>query len=334
MRACWSDPRLFNQLILCVIFACLLTGCGRVLTPVTEEFIAIEPTPSTKTATPTITPRPTSTPRPATPTAIPTPTMTATPTIYTIQSGDTLLSIAIQFDRSTELIQEANGIVDPRFLQIGQELIIPPPAAEEEEPPTPTPTPLPLVVERVNFQKTRQGTLWCLGEVSNPGGESVSEVVIEAVLFDESGVLLAREATFAQLDVVQPGQAVPFAILFETPPDNFAQYQVLAVSGVPVSEQARYYFDLEALNVEGRPVGVARYRLTGQLLNAGAADVETIRLVAVAYDEKGQVLAQRQAELDVTLLKARATMPFEIDLTITQGVVDRYKVLAQALEAQ
>ncbi len=311
----------------------LITGCRPETTPPPEVAVE-ENSPTPDRPTPTVTPRPTSTPRPATPTPVPTPTVTPTPIIYRVQSGDTLLSIAIQFDRSTELIQEANGIVDPRVLQIGQELIIPAPVEEEEEPPTPTPTPLPLTVERLNFQETGQGRLWCLGQVTNPGQEPVSEVVIEATLFDGQGRLLAREATFAQLDVVRPDQAVPFAILFETPPDSFAQYQVIAVSAVPVSTEARYYFDLETSEVVGEPVGVSRYRLAGQLHNVGQADVETVRLVAVAYDDQARVLAQRQAELDVTLFKAGATTPFEIDLTITQGVVEEYRVFAQALRVE
>jgi hypothetical protein len=245
-----------------------------------------------------------------------------------------LLDIAIRFERTTEAIQEANGITDPRLLQIGQEIIIPPPQDNPEDPPTPTPTPPPLVVEAINFQKTRQESLWCLGKVSNPGGESLSEVVVEASLYDGGGVLLSREAAFIQLDVIQPDQAVPFAILFDTPPSSFAQYHVVAVSGIPISEQARYYFDLEAIDLHGVQQDIATYRLSGQLRNWGPQDAEAIRLVAVVYDKDGKVLAQRQADLAVELLKAGAITPFEIDLIVPHGVVDHYEVLAQSLKVQ
>jgi LysM repeat protein len=314
----------------------LLAGCGRVATPSPEAGLTAESSPSAqaRAATATATPPATATPRPVTPVATSTPTVTPTPVIYAVQSGDTLLKIAIQFDRPVEAIQEANGIIDPRFLQIGQELVIPPPETDPEAPPSPTPTPPPLEIEALNFQETRQGTLWGLGEVSNPGDEYLTEVVVEASLFDGSGVLLAREATYTQLDVVPPEQAIPFAILFDSPPDEFAQYQVVAVSGVPLSEQARYYFELEPIEVQGRQTGVATYELQGQLRNTGSGDVEAIRLVAVAYDDRDRVLAQRQAELAVTVLKAGAITPFEIELTITRGIVDNYQVLAQGLAAQ
>ena len=91
---------------------------------------------------------------------------------------------------------------------------------------------------------------------------------------------------------------------------------------------------METFDVRGSPEGLATYHLHGQLRNWGDTDAEAIRLVAVAYDADNHVLAQRQAELAVTLLKAGATMPFELDLTIPKGIVDHYKVLAQALKAQ
>lgn len=328
---------MITHLFIGLMTALLLTGCGRWVTPtanapaaaVATTAIAIAPS-----ATLTATPRPTSTPRPATPIATSTPTVTPTPIIYTIQSGDTLLDVAIQFNLSPEEIQEANGIVDPRFLQIGQQLVIPPPQQNPAEPPTPTPTPLALEIKAINFQQTRQGALWCLGEVSNPGQVPLAEVVIEAALLDADGLLLAREAAYTQLDVILPGQSAPFALLFNKPPQSFAQYQLIPVSGVPISDQSRYYFDLETFDLRGSPEGINTYRLSGQLRNKGRSDVELVRLVAVTYDKDKRVLAQRQADLAVTLLKAGAVTPFELDLIIPQGVVDHYKVLAQGLKVE
>jgi LysM repeat protein len=325
---------LIKQLALWGLAIFIFSGCGRIITPTTEATPVAQATPAPVTLTATFTPRPTSTPRPATPIATPTPTITPTPILYVIQSGDTLLDIAIQFGLTPQDIQDANGIVDPRFLQIGQKLIIPPPKPSTEDSPTPTPTPPVLVVNAINFQKTKQGTLWCLGEISNPGSVPLAEVVIEASLLDENGTLLAREAAYTQLDVILPGQAAPFALLFDTPPSSFAQYQVIPVSGVPISSESRYYFDLETFDLRGAPEGASTYRLSGQLRNKGASDVETIRLVAVTFDQENHVLAQRQAELAVTLLKAGATTPFELDLIIPQGVVERYKVLAQGLKVE
>ena len=103
---------------------------------------------------------------------------------------------------------------------------------------------------------------------------------------------------------------------------------------MPLSTQARYYFDLETFDLRGSPAGVSTFLISGQLRNWGTEDVETIRLVAVAYDREDRVLTQRQAELAVTLLRAGSTTPFEIELIIPNGIVDRYEVLAQGLRAE
>ncbi len=324
-------PKYFLLCLICVLVA----ACNTQPAPTAE----IQQSPiakTTLTTAPTTTPTVgiTATPRPVTPIASPTPTTTSTPTLYTIQPGDTLLDVAIQFDLSVEAIQDANGIVDPRFLQIGQELVIPPPDAATEAPAAPTATPFPVNINAVNFIKTDHATLWGLGEVTNPGDVPLTEVVIEAALFDGGGVLLAREAAYTQLDVILPGQAVPFSILFETPPDEFAQYKVTAVSGVPLSNQTRYYFDMEIFDATGSPDGLSTYRLTGKLRNTGPIDAELIRLVAVLYNADDQILAQRQAQLAVTVLKAGAVTDFDLEVIAPRGVVDHYQLLAQGLQAQ
>jgi LysM repeat protein len=46
---------------------------------------------------------------------------------YTVQSGDTLGRIAVQFNTTVERIQAFNNLSDPRALRIGSRLVIPPP---------------------------------------------------------------------------------------------------------------------------------------------------------------------------------------------------------------
>ena len=67
---------------------------------------------------------------------------------YVVQEGDNPSSIAAQFSITVEALLEANGIVDPTSLYVGQELIIPgggepqpTPAPTEEPPPEDTPVP-------------------------------------------------------------------------------------------------------------------------------------------------------------------------------------------------
>ena len=56
-----------------------------------------------------------------------TPSATATPSpqIHVVKAGDSLSGIAAQFNVRAEDIMTANGITDPDFIQVGQELLIP-----------------------------------------------------------------------------------------------------------------------------------------------------------------------------------------------------------------
>ncbi len=85
----------------------------------------------------TDTPTPTTTPGPSqpTPTGTPTPTHTPGPQptgtpspggfYYTVLSGDNLFRIALRFGTTVQAIAQANGIVNPRLIRVGQVLWIP-----------------------------------------------------------------------------------------------------------------------------------------------------------------------------------------------------------------
>jgi len=254
--------------------------------------------------------------------------------VYVVQSGDTLLAIAAQFGVTAEAIQEANGIVDPRRLQIGQELIIPRPEENPEQPPTPTPTPPPMMIRGLSFQQTPVGSLWALGEVYNPGSDPLSEVVVQVSLFDEGGRLLSAGTAFPQLDVIPPGRAVSFAVLFPDPPRQFAQYQAVVLAGVPMSPNTRYYLELSPDELQGEPLEAVGYRVTGTLHNVGGSDAEHLRLLVTAYDEQDRVIAVRQQELPVSVLRSTAVTPFEVELTLTGSPVATYSVQAQGLRVE
>ena len=174
------------------------------------------------------------------------------------------------------------------------------------------------------------------------GGQPAGHIIIEiakqplivAVKLDGQGQELAAETAFAQLDVLSPGRAVAFAILFAHPPAQFAQYQAGVLAAVPVARQTRYYLDLAATDIQGEVVGADSYRVSGRLLNRGASDVERVRLLVTGYDERRRVTAVRQASLTVSVLRAAATTPFDVELTMVGSPVVTYSVQAQALAVQ
>ena len=177
--------------VTCIFALILLAGCGQVVTVAPTP--APSPTATLDVAMVAATVPPTATPAPLTPAPTATPTITPTPVTHTVASGESLLALADRYAVSVALLQEANGILDPRALQIGQELIIP----NEEEPAvqaalTPTPTPMPAQVENLHLVETNTGGLWVMGEIVNQSQALMEQVRGGMALLDGSGATLVR----------------------------------------------------------------------------------------------------------------------------------------------
>lgn len=106
------------------------------------DALRLEPLGMAQTPTPTpLPPPPTATPGPS-PTPLPTPTPRPDGSIvHVVQSGETLSSIAYQYDMSVDMLQQLNaGSIGPNnLIRVGQELVISVPS----EAPTATPLPQP-----------------------------------------------------------------------------------------------------------------------------------------------------------------------------------------------
>jgi LysM repeat protein len=316
--------------VLCLIFVASLAlgGCGRILQPPTPTVVAGVPVTPTDTPRPTVTRRATFTPVPATPSDTPLPTATPTPIIYVIKKGDTLLPIARKFGVTVQEIQEANGITDPRRLQIGQEIIIPVRLGEGEPTVVPTPTPVALQIQGLAFHRTPVDSLWCLGEVVNLSGRPAEEVQVEVSLHDEQGQLLASGAVFTQLDVLAADGRAPFAILYPAPPASFAQYQTRVLGGVPGTHLGPRYPDLVVTEDRGQWLDENNYQVRGEVHNRGDADAEKVVVVVTLYDEEEHVVGARTVAIPAEVFLSGAMAPFEVTLT-PLATVNRYDIQVQ-----
>jgi LysM repeat protein len=312
--------------LLIVIPGLLIIACGQVIT---------RPTP-TPVPTPTIVaqlqaaPRPTATPAPYTPEPTPTPTVTPTPVIYIIQRGDNLLRIAGQYGVTVEALQEANDILDPRLLRIGQMLIIPldEEALSESNTPTPTPTPMPFEIQNLTFKRTPTGKLWCLGEVLNTSDVPLEQVQIEIILLDEKQEQVERTATFVQADLIEPGERAPFMVQFDGAPPPFSSYQTAALSGVP-AYIGGYYRDLEIRDALGVGERYAAYRVTGRIANVGPEEAVSVNVVVTVYDALGRVVGVRRDVPEHNVIPRGGETAFRVEVVPVGGPVVTYTVLAQ-----
>jgi LysM repeat protein len=244
-----------------------------------------------------------------------------------VQKGDTLIDIAKQYGISVQALQEANAILDPELLQIGQELVIPREDHNPEGPPTSTPTPLPFQVKGLGFYETPSGSLWCLGEVENTSGRALERVQAEVSLYDEQDKVLATESAFVALGIVPQGGRVPFAILFDNPPISFAKYQAIALSGEAVTYLGNRYLDLTIIEQQGEAKG-HYFTVEGLVQNTGQANTKTVTVLVTTYDAHGRVTGFRQADLE-NALAAGESSPFQVNLLPFGGTAVNYTVQAQ-----
>ncbi|MGQ9593286.1 MAG: FxLYD domain-containing protein [Anaerolineae bacterium] len=309
----------------------LVAGCTPQATPTPRatDTPALSPTPLAAITRPA-----TATPAPLTPLPTATPTITPTPVLYVVQKGDNLLAIARRYGVTLQALQEANGILDPRRLQIGQELIIPVGEAALAEPPTPTPTPVPVAMEHVAFLETPAGGVWCLGEVRNLYSEPVELVQVQVSLYDERGSPLAYQSGFVFLDQIPPGASGPFGILFDQGPSRFSTYQIVPLSAVPAREAGRTSLRLSASDLVGEALGPAAFAVRGQVQNEDSASLEGVFVIVTLYNGEGQVIGVRKVAPERATLPPGGRSTFEAIFLGLPGPVERYAVQAQGLRME
>ena len=320
------------------LFACGALGAVALLLGACGQVITLQPTPTPEpTATLSVevvvaTLPPTATPAPYTPEPTATPTVTPTPVVHTIQSGESLLGIATQYDISVAALQDANGILDPRFLQIGEQLIIPRPeeveAAEGGQTLTPTPTPLAAAVENVLFSETTIGGLSVLGEVWNNTGTPLEQVRVGVSLLDSAGQEIGKADGMVALDLVDVDERAPFAILFGETQEEFAQYRVYPLHAVP-AYVGSYYRDLEVIDLQSDGERYASYTITGRVRNIGPEESVQVQVVLTAYDPLGRVVATRKVEPDYNVVPVGGETTFTAVLAPAGGPVERVTAIAQ-----
>lgn len=319
--------RAFRPFLLSIFLLFFLAGCGQVitLTPTPTP----EPTPTVAVAVLATLP-PTATPAPYTPEPTATPTVTPTPIIHTIQAGDSLLAVAQEYGVTVAAVQDANGILDPRSLQIGQQLVIPQPEEEDDDPAnaTPTPTPLAVTVQNIHFSETTIGGLWVLGEVQNASGQPLEQVRVAVSLLAQDDSEIARSSGLIALDLLDVQDQAPFAILFGERPGDFARYRSFVISAVP-AYVGSYYRDLVVENVESEGERYASYTVRGTVRNTGPEEAVGVQVILTAYDTLDRVVAMRKIAPDHNVVARGGETTFQTVLVPAGGPVARIAAIAQ-----
>lgn len=244
-----------------------------VATPTLEATPAFNSPALTAAPSPTLEPVATSTPAP---TATQTAALTPTPApggrvTYTVQSGDTLSSIAAKYGITWQALAQANKLTSTSTLRAGQELVIPVPGSETA-PTAAAAQPAGVSTAPIKYKvksgdslysiATQYGITWQeLASANGLTGASRLNVGQELVIPGTSAVVEATPTAARTPTATPPSQPTPIALL--APPRLVNPADQSSSQG----SKAEIYLMWEP--VEGIPSG-AGYRVSIQWIEQGA----------------------------------------------------------------
>lgn len=258
-----------------------------------------------------------------------TPLPSPTPFAYTIQQGDTISSIALQFGVSMDDLQAANPEISPNAMSVGQIINIP--SNPENPSGEPTPTPAAFTVRQIECYPTADQGMWCFVLAHNDFPDFMENVSAQVTLVDANNAVLASQTALLPLNILPPNTSLPLMVFFPSniPPDVKPQVQVLtAILLLPNDERylpATINNTLVQVNANGRSA-----RVNGQVrLPADARPASQVWVTGTAYDEVGRVVGVRRWESNASLSPG-GSLPFEFMVSSLGGEIEQVEFAVEA----
>lgn len=250
-----------------------------------------------------------------------TPLPSPTPFTYTVKSGDTISSIALQFGVSMDDLVAINPEVSPNVMSVGTVLKIPSnptnPSGEA------TPTPAPFMVEQIECYPTLNQGMWCFILAHNDSPDFMENLSAQVTLVDSNGAAIASRTALLPLNILPPNTSLPLFVYFppEIPIDAKPQAQILtAIRLLPGDERylpATINNTLVVINADGHFAQISgEVRLPVQSKAATQTWV-----AAVAYDENGRVVGVKRWEGGG--IQPGGSLNFEMSVASLGGVLTR-----------
>jgi LysM repeat protein len=275
---------------------------------------------STSTRVPTRTP--------VTLAAAETPLPSPTPFTYTVQSDDTISSIALKYGVSIDDLQAANPEISPNTMSIGQIIKIP---SDPENPSgEPTPTPVPFTVQQIECYPSADEGMWCFVLIHNDFSDFMENVSAQVTLVDENQAMLASQTALLPLNILPPNTSLPLTVFFpsEIPHNAIPQVQILtAIRLLPKDERylpATIHNTLVQVNAEGHSALV-----NGVVLSQSPDPASQVWVAGTAYDEAGRVVGVRRWEWENGLASG-GSVPFEFMISSLGGKIARVEFAVEA----
>lgn len=279
----------WRPLVWAVFVSVWVSGCR-----ITSEAAVTLPASATPAITLTVRQREPATPMPsataraaaAAPTAAPAVPVAPAALVYTVRPGDTLLGIALDFGLDVAALRTANPGIDPHSLQVGQQVIVPPPTPETPPPPRPQP------IEPPACYDTPTGALLCLGLVTNDQSLPIENVRLQVQLWQTDGTPLAAAETGVEQVLILPGAAAPYGVLFGGSAGDYVAVSAVLLSADPSPFAGERFAELKLEEVRAENHG-GRYSVTAVIHNPEAFATGAVRLVLTLLDAEGRVSGYR-----------------------------------------
>lgn len=258
-------------------------------------------------------------------TSLPTPT----PFTYTVQQGDTISSIALDFGVSMDDLQAANPEISPNAMTVGQVIKIP--SNPDNPSGEPTPTPVPFTIQQIECYRTADQGMWCFVLAHNDFPDFMENVSAQVTLVDAGGSTLVSQTALLPLNILPPNTSLPLTAFFppEIPFDAKPRVQVVtAIRLLPNDERylpATINNTLVQVNTDGRSA-----RVNGQvILPSHAKAASQVWVTGTAYDEAGRVVGIRKWESNAGLSPG-GSLPFEFMVSSLGGRIERVEFTVEA----
>jgi LysM repeat protein len=241
---------------------------------------------------------------------------TPTPLVHIVQSGETMLGIALRYGVDVDDLMIANPDVNPQIMSVGTELLIPGAGGDPVDTLLPTPTPITLPLVSPDCWRTPDDQLWCLLTARNDSGGAVESLTALVRLFDERGNPVQQTLAYPPLNLLRRNAALILTAVFMPAPDQPVAVSATWVSAVQASDVESRYRDLELdliLNEISPDRLLGRVRGIAQFPEGAESESLRLTLVLLAFDESGAGIGVRKWEADDALLPGES---IEFDLTV------------------
>jgi len=322
------------KLTLLLLLAGILAGCSTGLqntqTPRPQLTGTLRPFPS-QTFTPEHPPT-------ATPTQTATPTPTPTPLYYTVDEKDDMFGIALRYGISLEALKTANPEVNPYFMGVGTQLMIPITPTPMLATPTPQaslPTTEAASTAVLSLQpdcyRDAAGGVICFVLAQNLSDKPIENPTALVTLEGVSTEYSLTQTAILPLNLLPAGTALPLVTYFQPPtPEKFTA-TTEADFWLPVPEEDTRYLEISLADLQTEIMEDSRSaKIRGQVALANpTTQASSIWLLATAFTQDGHVAGIRRWEAPLPIPAGQA-IPFSFTVYSMGPEIVRVEVSAEA----